>query len=209
MFIKFIMYRLNPNNKFQIPSGNLNKMFNQDHNQSNQIPTNVIRLDPPIRPTQIIVNEESVDLKAAEDKARLEFEQLVREKFGKIEDILITLKDKQDAIANSNKQERIVAEQRGNCSAGVHGTEPFEPVPQYLRPEPIKVEAVQKTSRTKKTYYNITDNMWGDVKTKFPEIPDEVRSKTFSDGTDYYIDNKNKKIILDNKALLKILNSKK
>ena len=51
--------------------------------------------------------------------------------------------------------------------------------------------------------------MWEDLKVKFKEFPDELKSKVYSDGVDYFVDMQNKKMLLDNKLLLKILNKKK
>ena len=69
-------------------------------------------------------------------------------------------------------------------------------------------QITDKGKRTKKTYYNINDSMWLDIKNKYPDLIDNYKNQTYSDGTDYYIDIKNKKNLLDNKLILKLLNKK-
>jgi hypothetical protein len=188
------MYRLNPNNKFSIPSGNLSKMFNGTPESAfNSVhKENLIRVEAkhetPI-PVEV-VKEVYVDSeKVAEDKHKADFEMLVRDKLGKIDEILIALKDKQDAMMGSEV---------GGVQTGLKAP------PADYRP----IEIDKKQPRSKRTYYPITTNMWQDVKGKFPDLPEDIKPKVFSDGENYYIDTKNKKTLLDNKALLKLLNKK-
>lgn len=189
--------------KFQIPSANLNKIFNQEMPQPS-----TIKLDPPFKQTIIVPQPQEIKQEILQEKQhdkqeeilRLQFETLVKDKLGRIDEILVALKEKQDAFALQHRSEP---------------TPQSTPAPIFFpTPAPntaINLTPVQDTAkqvRTKKTYYNITDSMWMDVKTKYPELPDSCRAGTFSDGTNYYVENKNKKLLLDNKTLLKILNKK-
>lgn len=113
-----------------------------------------------------------------------EFKDMVKERLSKIDEFLVLMKEKQDTIFNNN-------------------------IPQNNQPpsEPPK-QTVEKKTRGKKTYYKITDNMWNEIKTNYVDLPDKYKVHTYSDGTDFYVEHKNKKILLDGKCYLKLLNDK-
>jgi len=71
------------------------------------------------------------------------------------------------------------------------------------------VSLCQQTKEQKKTYFNVPDRIWNEIKSKYPELPEEVKSRVYSDGTEMYIEIKKKKMPLDGKCVLKILNEKK
>jgi hypothetical protein len=183
------MYKMNQaNSKFQIPSANLNKMF------ESKPPTNMVRVDPPINTTPQYQQPQVEKYQEIEDNSRAEFETLVRERLGKIDEVLLLLKEKQETM---NKPIEVTQEKQAP-----------QQIPQsFLQPKP-KIEKADKAPRSKRTYYNITENMWGEVRSRFPDLPEEFKTKTYSDGTEFYVESKNKKLMLDNKTVLKILNQK-
>ena len=213
------MFKFPQSNYTNIPSGSITSVFpksNQAHptnpnHQQNQLDSSkcfVSQVETP-NPNysgnihQILPKSEITNNPEEVKHISLEFEQLVKEKLGKIDEILIALKEKQQGPNEIKYQE-----------------------PQHLAPPPVNhqipiqqpaipvtapvfnIQKTEKVSKGKKTYYNITDNMWTELKNKYTELPDEFRTKTFSDGTNYYVEMKNKKILLDGKGLLKLLNTK-
>ena len=84
------------------------------------------------------------------------------------------------------------------------------PKQELLKPEPTKAATKSPIVRTKRSYYPITETMWGggDLKAKFIEFPHEMKSKVFSDGESYYVETQYKKNLLNNNLLLKLLNNK-
>ena len=119
-------------------------------------------------------------------KIREEMEEIMNKKMGKVDEILSLLKE-----GNSFTKKEEVAQNT--------------PI---FKPQPI-ITTTEKKIRTKKSYYPITETMWNDLKVKFAEFPEELKSKVFSDGESYYVEMQNKKNLLDNKLLLKLLNKKK
>ena len=110
------------------------------------------------------------------------FKDMVKEKLGKIDEFLISIKEKQDQLLSSNPSSQQVS------------------IPQLSKGTP--------KGRSKKTYYKITDTMWNDIKSSFVDLPEAYKNNAYSDGTSYYVEHKNKKILLDGKGYLKILNDK-
>lgn len=183
------MFKLNSGNKFNIPSANLQKLFTGESTKLKKEPINEeIKIDlnlPKNNPLSEVVPVQPIPPNA-------EFENLVRDKLSKLDEVLLALQEKQDLMNSYIKDKPNLLD-----SANVNKNN-----------VPVINTKLDKVVRSKKTYYNITDNMWNEIKTTYPELPDTYRVKTYSDGTQYYIDAKNKKIPLDNKALLKILNMK-
>lgn len=117
-------------------------------------------------------------------KLKDEFQNFVSEKLSKIDEIWNLIKHSQISKETSNEVHTLPNAQN------------------IIKPIP-------KETRTKRTYYKVTDTMWSDIKTKFTELPDSYKELSYSDGKDYFIDFKNKKTLLDNKLLLRIINMKK
>ncbi len=230
------MFRLNPNNKFNIPSGDLSKLFKTD---------NLIRLDKPIEQVPKIQNQKSDEfirkeierekqlneieeknneeitiiennnemekidkineIKINEEFARKEFERIVREKLDKLDNVLLSLKEKQDGISeikleSKNLPPKVIESNLLNVG---------QTIPNIIQNVPNQLNVGQIIpKRTKRSYYPITDNMWNDVQVKFPDIPLDIKQKIYSDGLDYFVDTKNKKSLLNNKIILKLLNKK-
>jgi hypothetical protein len=188
--------------KFNIPSGNITKLFNSEFNTPSPFtkPTIVVpapepkhdaALIPLNNPLQSLPAQQPHTPQTSEINIKAEFEYLVKEKLGKIDDILVALKEKQDALTTETENLKK------------------NPNPVIPTPTPTFVVEPEKKKRTKKSYYTVTDNMWDIVKQKFPDLSDKYRKDTYSDGTDYYVDIKNKKTFLDNKCVLKLLNKNK
>ncbi len=153
------------------------------------------------------------------------FEDIVKNKLSKVDELIIALTEKQESQQkmsngvstqslksnNSIINAIINPEVSGEAYPRVSG-EAYPRVSGEARTQGsddgLKTLTGKKTTRNKKTYYNITDSMWGDIRTKYSELPEGYRGKTFSDGEIFYVEHKNKKIVLDGKGLLKILNSK-
>ena len=182
------MHKLNPNNKFQVPSGNLSKLFEKNEPKK-FIPAEptlfernkeMIRVEPP--KTEIIPQTNKLD----ED--RIAFEQMVKDKLSHVDEVLNLLKEKQDILLTSHAEKQQLSNNE-------------QPV---VQSKPIETPKL----RTKRTYYPITDTMWENVKTSYPDLPDSAKSVVFSDGNGYFLDSKNKKVELDNKSVLKLLNKK-
>ena len=130
------------------------------------------------------------------DGMKSEFQELVKDKLSKIDEILIALKEKQDLILTS--QSSLVQNQP---------LQEFQtPQHQLQQPEPT---LQKKQSRNKRTYYPITESMWSTIKATYQDLNDDYKSHTLSDGENYYVECKGKKILLDGKGYLKLLNSKK
>ena len=188
------MYRLNPNNKYQIPSSNLAGLFKPQENlKFDQIPNNieVIGKQATTKPAETKESDEF--------EMRAEFEKIVKQKLEKIDEVLDALKARHDKIY---EEQAIVQETLS--SPLINNSLSNQPQQKITNATLLK----SQTPRTKKTYYQIIESMWTDVKSKFPDLSDELKSKIYSDGTDYYVDMKNKKCLLDNKLLLKILSKK-
>jgi hypothetical protein len=117
-------------------------------------------------------------------KLKDEFQNFVSEKLSKVDEIWNLIKHSQISKETSNEI---------NTLPNVQNI--IKPIPKEIR--------------TKRTYYKVTDTMWNDIKTKFTELPDSYKELSYSDGKDYFIDFKNKKTLLDNKLLLRIINMKK
>lgn len=183
------MYRLTQPNRNQIQSGSISSIFPNTFNHDNQKVSQIKAviadtsevIESMIPRNNVMVQEDSFT------QLKPEFEQLLRDKLTKIDDILVNLKERFDKSDNVKPKYDNYEEVKMN--------------------EPVTNKVLEK-SRSKRTYYKITDTMWNEVKNRFTEIPEEYKSKTYSDGVDYYIEHKNKKIILDGKALLKVLNNK-
>ena len=142
-------------------------------------------IQPSVQPTQPSVS----DAKVLELEKT--FKDIINEKLVKIDDFLINIKEKQDMIYNNMSQPQNTV----NVSS--------EQVVKAA--EPVK----KKGGRGKKTYYNITDSMWNEIKQTYVELGEAFKSKTYSDGESYYVEHKNKKILLDGKGYLKLINDKK
>ena len=121
-----------------------------------------------------------------------DFQKLINEKVGKIDEILIAIQTKQDEmqikfekpIVVSNDSKPLVDNTRNN-------------------------DVVDKTKKKKKSYYNITDTMWKQVAENFPELSeDKFKQKVMSDGESFYVNLNKTKKLLDNKLYLKLLNDK-
>lgn len=120
-------------------------------------------------------------------RANSEFENMVRDKIGKIDEIMVTLKDlaekKQFTQQSLPPQENQIT---------VH--------------QPVAVKpTVQATKRVKRSYYPIPENRWNELKVTFPELQETHKNIVFSDGEKNYIELKNKKVELNYKAILKLL----
>ena len=142
--------------------------------------------NPPVA-TSIPVITQSIDLTKLEEDS---FKNLVRDKLSKIDEFMILMKDKQDQITQS-------------LSTPATSTSVIQPVIQQTSQSDVK-----KSGRTKKTYYKINDTMWSDIKSAYVDLADKYKELAYSDGTNYYIEHKNKKVLLDGKGYLKILNDK-
>lgn len=137
------------------------------------------------------------DFENFQSNIKKEFAELVNDKFGKIDEILMAIKEKQE---------------QQSISAAIPDKKIAEPSPASIPDASIPTASSvpqKKKGRTKKTYYPITESMWNQVKSNFPDLPDDFKSKTTSDGEQCYIDVKGKKIPVDGKGVLKILNMKK
>ena len=58
--------------------------------------------------------------------------------------------------------------------------------------------------KRKRTFFEITDEKWTTIKSEFPDLREEDKTRVFSDGVSNYIELKGKKIPLDYKAILKL-----
>lgn len=86
-----------------------------------------------------------------------------------------------------------------------------KPVPSRIRaaandepatdPEP-KPDLLSK--KRKRTFFEITDEKWTNIRSEFPDLKEEDKTRVFSDGVNNYIEVKGKKIPLDYKAILKL-----
>ena len=121
-----------------------------------------------------------------------DFQKLINEKVGKIDEILIAIQSKQDEMqvkfdkpVPAFTDKNLVDNTRGNDVVA------------------------DKTKKKKKSYYNITDNMWKQVAENFPELSeDRFKQKVMSDGESFYVNMNKTKKLLDNKLYLKLLNDK-
>lgn len=188
------MYKqLYPKPISQIPSVNTFKPTNlveaseKKNNIFNKQPTQpVLTPIPELQSSSLPQND---SFKIEEDS----FRELIKTKLTKIDEFLITMKDKQDTLydfVKNNPQSQIPP-----------------PAPIQLPPQTV-TETSQKQSRTKKTYYKINETMWSEIKSSFTDLPDKYKDTTYSDGSNYYVDHKNKKLLLDGKTYLKLLNNK-
>jgi hypothetical protein len=182
---------------------NTSDIFSKNLAGQNSQPEYLKTVSVPYSGTQQSTTDSSVvgsnSLETEAKKISVEFENLIREKLGKIDDILIALKERQEPkpvlLKSQNHPEHF-----GGHDNNIHSN------PEALTESK---KAPEQAPRSKKTYYGITESMWGEIKDKYKELADEHRNHTFSDGTNYYVEVKNKKILLDGKGFLKILNLKK
>lgn len=210
------MYKLNPGGRFaqtqnllskafekpEAPIGRLDNPFmyqqtqQKEVQQTNQVPI----LTPTPTTPQVASNNTSEE---EYKKMKTELEGMFNEKFSKLDEMLMLLKE-------SNAKQNEIQKQVSNQVNPNQGTAHLQNM-SFIQPKPNVIETTikEKQPRTKRTYYPITEMMWGEVKAKFVDLPDEYRSKTFSDGVDFFIEMQNKKNLLDNRLLLKILNKKK
>ena len=199
------MYKLNPNNKFQVPSGNLTKLFEKNEPKKFLQPESslfdstkrdMIRVEPPK------IEKSPDQLKLEEDRAN--FEVMVKDKFSKVDEILMLLKEKQDVLLTAHtEKQQLQNDHHANQNPNLMPSQPQE-ISGNRNEQPV----ISGKLRTKRTYYPITETMWENVKSSYPDLPESAKSSIFSDGVGYFLESKNKKIELDNKAVLKLLNKK-
>jgi len=119
------------------------------------------------------------------------FSTTLTEKLSKIDDLIILLNEKQDKTKINTMEIVPTTTTVANVAATECGGG------ELLQ---------QKTKRAKKTYFRITDQIWIKVKENFPELTEKDKVNVYSDGEIFYYDLGGKKIKLDNKCYLKILN---
>lgn len=140
---------------------------------------------PQVHPTQTVPVPSTPQPSASQfESMKTEFENLIREKLSKVDEVLLALKDKSEKIS--------------------------EPVHKKVEENGLKLDShkVKMSEKKKKrSFFPITDNMWFEIKQKFTDLPDTYRNSALSDGVDYYVNYKNKKVLLDGKGYLKILNN--
>lgn len=126
-----------------------------------------------------------------------EFQTLINEKLGKIDEILVALKEKQEEMSSSIQKQGL-------------GFKLSEIEQEKVGPElnsTFKAETKAKRN-PKKSYFSITEQMWSNLKSNFPELSDNYKNQTFSDGDSFYVNINGSKKLLDNKLYLKLLNIK-
>ena len=189
------MYKLNPNKYAQ----GLLKPVPIEETRVDKIekiiPHNVKQKENEIKiiETVKVESEENV-------KLREEFENLVKTKLGKMDEVLTYLKDKYEGVSNEIK---TISSSNNNYQENI-----LNHLNKKNENEVSNMKVNEKKQRSKKSYYKITDNMWTDVKTKFPDFPDNMKDNVYSNGDEFYVDVKNKKTLIDNKTILKILSKK-
>lgn len=127
-----------------------------------------------------------------------ELENMMKEKFGKVDEIMLLLKDMQEKKINGNNHQtqQFIDNNHRLQENELNNITPInvnQPIP---KPAP---------KRFKRSYYPIPENRWNELKTNFPELNESHRSLVFSDGEKNYLEFKNKKIELNYKAILKLL----
>jgi hypothetical protein len=191
------MYKLNPNKYAQ----GLLKPVPIEETRVDKIekiiPHNVKQKENEIKIIETVKVESEENIKLRE-----EFENLVKTKLGKMDEVLTYLKDKYEGVSSEIK---TISSANNNYQQNIlnHLNKKNE-----NENEVSNVKLNEKKQRTKKSYYKITDNMWTDVKSKFPDFPDNMKDSVYSNGDEFYVDVKNKKTLIDNKAILKILSKK-
>ena len=212
------------------PSGSITNIFANKQDQN--VDKILSQQEQSKTPNQIQV--ETKNSTEEYKKINTEFENLIKEKLGKIDEILISIKEKQNLQIQTQQTQQITPsvplppQQQPNHMFYTQipmnnpltsfNTQAFNSAtPQGIISEvkevkekdtKVEVKSTEKKKGKKSTYYPITDNMWIDLKEKYHDLPDNHRSKVVSDGEQYYIQIKNKKILLDGKGLLKLLNTK-
>jgi hypothetical protein len=119
-----------------------------------------------------------------------EFKSIIESKMGKIDEILVAIADLKNSKVNQQA-----------TSISMESVKPAIQIPETIQSN------ISQPKKGKKTYYKITDNMWSNLKGKYPEINENCRDNTYSDGSNNYVEIKGKKILLDDKGYLKIINN--
>jgi ElaB/YqjD/DUF883 family membrane-anchored ribosome-binding protein len=151
-------------------------------NVNNITPKPIVNANQSNQQTSVENKESAIDIK----KMKEDFENVLKEKLVKVDEFMNEIKERQDKL-EKNTSEKL--------------SQKVENVPV------IKQNATEK-QRTKKTYYSISESMWNEVKSRMPELPDNYKNQLYSDGVDVYVNEKNKKSLLDTKMLLKLINKK-
>lgn len=138
--------------------------------------------NPQLTPQQL--TPQQIDEKPKDEDL---FKDMVKERLAKIDEFLVIIKEKQDQL--------------NQTSASVPTQQPANTVIPQLQKKESK-------PRSKRTYYKINDTMWNDIKSSFVDLADHYKNNAYSDGTSYYIEHRGKKVLLDGKGYLKILNDK-
>ena len=122
-----------------------------------------------------------------------DFQKLINEKVGKIDEILIAIQSKQDEM--QVKFDKPIDIPSGVATGAATGI--------------ADVRMGVEPKKKKRSYYNITDSMWKQVADNFPELCEKkFKSKVMSDGESFYVNLNKTKKLLDNKLYLKLLNDK-
>lgn len=186
-------------------------------------------------PTNLNLQESGIPILTAElgsKRVSEEFECLIKEKLGKIDEIMLALKEIQDAknvlppLTPSLVKEQeswkstglpIVNQETDNgreinrfqaSSGGAGKRDPNSNSFNNIQPYDTDNMLTKKRTRFKRSYYPVTENKWNELKTAFSELTDEHKKLVFSDGEKNYIELKNKKVELNYKAILKLLSKK-
>jgi len=136
-----------------------------------------------------------------------EFEDLIKEKFGKIDEILNYLKQKQTLIKDDplielplardpiiKEEKKVLFKEIGKKTVDEIKTNKYEVVDDDEEIDPVD----------DLEFVNLTNKQFEKFKKAFPEFPRSYRHKLFTDGSVFFVELAGKKVVVDDKVITRI-----